>query len=227
MALSYRLWNGQLKQVEGHFGTAVVSYFVYLRWLFIMNLIIFALWFGLVVIPNAIYLAVDDPPRTASQLSCAYSFSVNSTISCSNDTAISDNDTLLYLLTETSCIAPSNSTTFDLKRCETSLGFINGTERDIADRESSSTVTVSTLEPDCDRSEDIQRVRLCSADVAPYIPWYQYVIDFALGQGIFNETVLFYGRYGNTTSSGYNLPVAYLFLTGVVYAVSIVLLVYR
>ncbi len=239
IALSYRLWNGHMKEVEGHFGTAVVSYFVYLRWLFIMNLVIFALWFGLVVVPNSIYVSVENPPRTASLLSCAYPFSDNSFISCSDDSTTSNSDNLFYLLTNSptySCMALSNSTSFSLRTCETTEGSINGTQQNITSKESSITVTVSDLMPDItdcafesgsSENVTIQQVRICSNDIAPIIPWYQYIIDFALGQGVFNETVLFYGRYSNATIGNYNLPVMYLFMTGVVYTVSIVLLVYK
>ena len=229
-----------MKEVEGHFGTAVVSYFVYLRWLFIMNLVIFAVWFGLVVIPNAIYIEVEQPPRTPSLLSCAYPFSVPSNTSCSDDTSISDTDNLFYLLSVSSlysCTAPSSNTT-TLRMCVTEASSLNGTARDIAVRESSdSPVTVSSVMPnraDCTfqggsngSGISFQQVRFCSSGIAPHIPWYQYVIDFVLGQGVFNETVLFYGRYGNTDFGGYNLPVAYLFVTGIVYTVSVVLLVYK
>ena len=54
-------------------------------------------------------------------------------------------------------------------------------------------------------------------------------MDFALGQGLYNDTILFYGRYGNVTVSGglYSLPLAYLLMTGVIYALSVVLLVYK
>ena len=230
-----------MKEVEGHFGTAVVSYFVYLRWLFVMNLVIFALWFGLVVIPNIIYVAVADPPRTASLLSCVYPFSINSSVSCSNDNTTSESDNLFYLLSggvpQYTCTTPSNVTTFEVRMCGTQQGSINGTQRDIAMFESPSTMTVSNVMPniadcslvgsDAGGVVSIQEVRLCSSNIAPFIPWYQYIIDFALGQGLFNETVLFYGRYGNVTYGGYNLPVAYLFMMAVVYAISIILLVHR
>ena len=61
-----------MKEVEGHFGTAVVSYFVFLRWLFFMNLIIFLLWFGLAVFPQLIWVAGTNAPRTPSQLTCVF-----------------------------------------------------------------------------------------------------------------------------------------------------------
>lgn len=62
-----------MKEIEGHFGTAVVSYFIFLRFLFLMNLVLFALWTGFVVIPGIVYVAVNGPPPTfASQAACAY-----------------------------------------------------------------------------------------------------------------------------------------------------------
>ena len=230
-----------MKEVEGHFGSAVVSYFVYLRWLFIMNLVIFAIWFGLVVIPNAIYISVADPSLSPSLLSCYYPFSSNSTISCSNDNSTFDSDNLFYLLSggtpQYTCTAPSNGTSFSLRMCETTPSTLNGFPRDIATKESSSSpLAVSSLMPilsECTLSEGgsgsavIEEVRLCSADIDPYIPWFQYLIDFVQGQGVFNETVLFYGRYGNGTIGGYNLPVAFLFVTGIVYTISVALLVYK
>lgn len=72
MVFGYELWKGHLKEVEGNFGTAVVSYFIFLRWLFVMNLIIFLLWFGLVVIPQLVWVAGTNAPRTSSQLSCVF-----------------------------------------------------------------------------------------------------------------------------------------------------------
>ena len=228
-----------MKEIEGHFGTAVVSYFIYLRWLFVMNLVIFALWFSFVVIPTSIYIAVESPARTSSLLSCAYPFSDNTYTSCSDDSTASDEDNLFYLLTSSptyTCGGLPNATSFSLQTCGTSEGFINGTQQNVTDRETTTTVTVSDMMPDfadCNfesgSSENvtIERVRVCASDIAPFIPWYQFVIDFVLGQGVFNETVLFYGRYSNATIGNYNLPVSYLFMTFVVYTVSVGLLVFK
>ena len=72
VVFGYELWNGHMKEVESHFGTAVVSYFVFLRWLFLMNLIIFALWFGLAVIPQLVWVAGTNAPRSPSQLACIF-----------------------------------------------------------------------------------------------------------------------------------------------------------
>ena len=113
----------------------------------------------------------------------------------------------------------------------------------VADRESGSVVIVSNTPPiDCvytDANGTMfnsssgrngtmpEVVRLCSSNIDPYFEWYQYVIDFVLGEGIFNDTVLFYGRYSNDTVFVYNLPLAFFLLMIVVYAISVVLLVYK
>ena len=74
-----------------------------------------------------------------------------------------------------------------------------------------------------------RRLRACSGDISPHTPWYQYIIDFVLGQGLFNDTVLFYGRYNNDFVVGttYSMPLAYLLVTFFIYAISVVLLVYK
>ncbi len=75
----------------------------------------------------------------------------------------------------------------------------------------------------------IRRLRLCPGSIAPRIEWYQYIIDFFLGQGVFNDTILFYGGYGNTTVVGdrYSLPMAYLLCTAVIYIFCVILLVFK
>ncbi|KAF8767882.1 Transmembrane channel-like protein 7 like protein [Argiope bruennichi] len=49
------LWNDSLKRIEGLQGTGVVSYFVFLRWLIALNLILFILYFLLVTLPHAAF----------------------------------------------------------------------------------------------------------------------------------------------------------------------------
>jgi len=49
------LWYSSLKTIEGHFGSGVVTYFKFLRWLFILNTTVFLISFGLIVIPQLLY----------------------------------------------------------------------------------------------------------------------------------------------------------------------------
>jgi len=48
------LWRSSLKEVEGHFGNGVLSYFVFLKSLIALNLVIFLLVFGFIVVPQIV-----------------------------------------------------------------------------------------------------------------------------------------------------------------------------
>ncbi|XP_069380151.1 transmembrane channel-like protein 2-B [Paralichthys olivaceus] len=45
-------WERKIKDVESHFGSSVASYFIFLRWMYGLNLVLFGLMFGLVVLPE-------------------------------------------------------------------------------------------------------------------------------------------------------------------------------
>ncbi|MGH0125971.1 UNVERIFIED_CONTAM: hypothetical protein FKN15_017679 [Acipenser sinensis] len=47
-------WERKIKEVESHFGSSVASYFIFLRWMYGMNLVLFGITFGLVVIPEVL-----------------------------------------------------------------------------------------------------------------------------------------------------------------------------
>ncbi|XP_060763997.1 transmembrane channel-like protein 2-B [Neoarius graeffei] len=47
-------WERKIKEVESHFGSSVASYFIFLRWMYGLNLVLFGLMFGLVVIPEVL-----------------------------------------------------------------------------------------------------------------------------------------------------------------------------
>lgn len=222
--LSYKLWKGHLKEVEGHFGTFVVSYFVFLRWLFIMNIVIFALWFGFVCVPQIIqqFLGVTGSNRT-SQVACV--ISVNGTNgNCSSDSLQRTNGIRMAFEVPVAClnspqIADDNS--FGVRTC----AFSN----EIAVRESSSSVTVAPapIIDTCAQGSNMSNAFLVCVGVQPDVPWFQYILNFFSGQGIFNETLLFQGFYPNAILGGYNIPLAFLTLAIVVYVISIVLLVYK
>uniref|UniRef100_A0A669D739 Transmembrane channel-like protein n=1 Tax=Oreochromis niloticus TaxID=8128 RepID=A0A669D739_ORENI len=57
-------WERKIKEVESHFGSSVASYFIFLRWMYGMNLVLFGFTFGLVVIPEVLMgLPYGSVPR--------------------------------------------------------------------------------------------------------------------------------------------------------------------
>ncbi|XP_047238281.1 transmembrane channel-like protein 2-B [Girardinichthys multiradiatus] len=47
-------WESKIKEVESHFGSSVASYFLFLRWMYGLNLVLFGFMFGLVVLPEVL-----------------------------------------------------------------------------------------------------------------------------------------------------------------------------
>ena len=68
--------------------------------------------------------------------------------------------------------------------------------------------------------------RLCS-NVEPHIEWYQYVLDFATGTGIYNETILFHGAFSYSSLGFFHFDLAFLVMVWIIYIFSVVLLVYK
>uniref|UniRef100_A0A3Q3ALB6 Transmembrane channel-like protein n=1 Tax=Kryptolebias marmoratus TaxID=37003 RepID=A0A3Q3ALB6_KRYMA len=76
-------WERKIKEVESHFGSSVASYFIFLRWMYGMNLVLFGLTFGLVVIPEVkscsdgsslrVHSKEDRPQSFLFQGYCKYS----------------------------------------------------------------------------------------------------------------------------------------------------------
>lgn len=48
----FTMWSSALKTIEGHFGTGVVSYFLFLRWLLLVNLLMFLLPALFIITPH-------------------------------------------------------------------------------------------------------------------------------------------------------------------------------
>uniref|UniRef100_A0A1L8DET4 Putative transmembrane channel-like protein 7 n=2 Tax=Nyssomyia neivai TaxID=330878 RepID=A0A1L8DET4_9DIPT len=53
------LWKGSLKRIEGNFGTGVVAYFLFLRWMMFLNLGIFGIALAFIVLPQ-VFLVTDE-----------------------------------------------------------------------------------------------------------------------------------------------------------------------
>lgn len=46
------MWRASIKAVESKLGTAVASFFVFMRWVFLLNVFLSCLWFGAVILPQ-------------------------------------------------------------------------------------------------------------------------------------------------------------------------------
>ena len=211
---SYRLWKSHIKQVEGHFGTAVVSYFIFLRWLFVMNLVIFALWFGFVCIPQFIH---PGEVNITSQAACLIPLANISELTCSN-ASVQEPGVVFELASNCSNGTQIRLCKFDsdgIAVAESSTQLLTSSDLDIV---SDCPVAGST-----NATEYI----VCTG-VDPFIIWYQYILDIVSGEGFYNSTPLFHGVYSNqVTPEGYHFPVAFLTLAAIVYFISVALLVYK
>lgn len=56
------LWRSSLKKIEGNFGTGVVAYFLFLRWLMVLNLLIFTIIFMFIILPQLVLIEPKDLP---------------------------------------------------------------------------------------------------------------------------------------------------------------------
>jgi hypothetical protein len=66
LLFTLELWYSSLKTIEGNFGSGVATYFIFLRWLFLLNTAVFLLSFGLVVIPQLLYRSHEPMEGTQS-----------------------------------------------------------------------------------------------------------------------------------------------------------------
>ncbi|XP_056312885.1 transmembrane channel-like protein 2-B [Danio aesculapii] len=73
-------WESRIKEVESHFGSSVASYFIFLRWMYGLNLVLFGFMFGLVVIPELLmgipYGSIPRKTVPREEQSSAMDFSV-------------------------------------------------------------------------------------------------------------------------------------------------------
>ncbi|XP_070581089.1 transmembrane channel-like protein 7 isoform X2 [Ptychodera flava] len=58
------VWRASFKEVEGKFGSGIVTYFVFLKWIVFLNLYIFLLWLIFVVVPQAVFARVLNVDTT-------------------------------------------------------------------------------------------------------------------------------------------------------------------
>ena len=58
---SLELWRGHIKTIEGKFGTGVTSYFLFLKWLILLNVPLFLVLFCLITLPQILYNIYRQP----------------------------------------------------------------------------------------------------------------------------------------------------------------------
>lgn len=56
------LWHGIMKEIGGKFGSSVLSYFVFLKWLLMFNIFSFLVNFGFITIPLLVYNHTTNVP---------------------------------------------------------------------------------------------------------------------------------------------------------------------
>ena len=232
---SYELWKGHVKEVEGHFGTGVVSYFIFLRWLFVMNLILVIFWLSLIVVPQIIW-EINTSTSTTSLATCVFPDELDFTGSLA-DMITNTTDPLESTTLNRTCMDGNRNPTmrlYDASFCTPStdaveIRFCEFNDGDTAFREGAMTASVVSSSDGCSELNGTNRLVFCDSNIAPRVEWFGYIVNFLVGQGLFNDTLLFHGRYTNTTvvRNTYDMPLAFLFVTLVVYALSVLLLVYK
>ncbi|KAM9363076.1 transmembrane channel-like protein 5 [Symphorus nematophorus] len=60
------LWQGIMKEIGGTFGTSVLSYFIFLKWLLMFNIFSFLVNFGFITIPLLVYDLYPNIPQNVS-----------------------------------------------------------------------------------------------------------------------------------------------------------------
>lgn len=78
------LWKYSLKKIEGNFGTGVVAYFLFMKWLMFLNLTIFSCTFLFIVLPKILmeHSEIDDGLAIGNLSTC------NSTYDYSNGSEV-------------------------------------------------------------------------------------------------------------------------------------------
>lgn len=147
--------------ITGEYGTGPVSYFVFVRFLLLINILMFAVWFAFVCIPQISWRygdgehLIDQPSR--SKINCLRQ--------CNESTSCPPGTTTVY-----SC-DPSNVSVI-INRCTD-----ENCETDDRPKEGAAMVTV------CTNDSDDNAVRYCVFDnVDPEVGGLQWIVDFVTGQ---------------------------------------------
>lgn len=101
------LWRNSLKKIEGNFGTGVVAYFQFLRWLMFLNLLIFSIIFAFIILPQLILVEPRDIPCDLKAPLVTIMVQVPSNDTTNQTSGYSEQEVILYPNTTTQCCTDS------------------------------------------------------------------------------------------------------------------------
>ena len=213
----FRHWSPYCCQpflhTAGHYGSGAYSYYNFLRWLFLINLLLALLMVSFVIIPQFVWRATEEGHAESNRRYVARTNCLRAAANCTDcegcDPAIVINsvDRAIYANS-------TNSTVMTVTECSVRVAHI-GQQRNV--------ITGNFSAPEwflCSRDECPRNVQNCFN-------------DFLSGEGLFADSELFLGWYTNTPirwptiSSSYDMPMAYLLTASAVYGLSLILIVIR
>ncbi|CAK9826128.1 Transmembrane channel-like protein 7 [Anthophora retusa] len=93
------LWNDSLKTIGGNFGMGIVAYFLFIKWLMYLNLLLFTIMFFFIVLPAMVLHMPDEEPcinsNNSHSISCCSELYWNTTQESSALTNIADGTSIL------------------------------------------------------------------------------------------------------------------------------------
>ena len=212
----------------GHYGTGVLSYYIFLRWLMYLNLILFLMWTSFVIIPQAVW-------RSSAEGQLAYEIASAPRRTC----VLQDFNASLGAV-----FCPRNVTVFNATTCATPTRSTFVSSECFQDgsvlREGDTVVEVARECNAANATGSLPTEWVLCLEVQPALNIGEYILWFISGEGFFNSTELFIGIYTNATIGlassfingetdvlWYNMPLAYLFTGGAVYIISLLAIVFR
>ena len=197
----------------GAYGSGAYSYYDFLRWLFLINLLFTVLLVSFIIIPQFVWRASEDGRAEYNRRSVARTYCLIAAANCTNcqgcDPAIVINSTNPAFYANSTI-----STMMTVTQCAVSPAHM-GQQRDV--------ITGNFSDPEwflCYRDECPRNTLKCFN-------------NFLSGEGLFADSELFLGWYTNTPikwptiSSSYDMPMAYLLTASSVYGLSLIFIVIR
>ena len=197
--------------LAGNYGSGAYSYYNFLRWLFIANLLFAVFLLAFVVTPQFVWRATEDGRAESNRRSIARTYCLTPAENCTDclascEPAIVDNSA--------TSANSSNSSALTVTECSVGVAHI-GVQRNVIRSNFSDPEWFLCLRDECPRN-----ILKCFN-------------DFLSGEGLFADSELFIGWYTNTPirwptiNVAYDMPMAYLLTVSAVYGLSLILIVVR